>query len=154
MTHAAAPFDADSGWSAIADDGFLGLVGPMWIREGSDGHPQFALECQAKHRNLGGVVQGGVLMTLADRALGSAALGLADTTNMATVQLDVHFVAPARIGDLVTVTPQLIRRTRDLMFMRADLVAADHVVATATGVFKPLHERTAADARRRADLAG
>lgn len=124
----------------VTDDGFLALMGPLWCKTPDDEHQhqQFALTCEQKHRNLGGVVQGGVLMTLADRALGAVALTLGDSTKMATVQLDVHFVAPARIGDTIVVTPLLIRRTRDLVFMRGDLVVTERVVATATGVFKHL----------------
>ncbi|WP_244461581.1 MULTISPECIES: hotdog domain-containing protein [Rhodococcus] len=60
-------------------------------------------------------------MTLADRALGTNAMSIVGITSMATVQLDVHFVAPTRTGELLVATPHLVRRTPDLLFMRGDL---------------------------------
>ncbi len=56
-----------AGWSIMDDDGFIHFVGPMWHRI-VDGINEFAVLGQDKHRNRRGVVQGGAVMTLADRA--------------------------------------------------------------------------------------
>lgn len=54
------------------------------------------------------------------------------------MHLDVHFVAPIRMGDVLRARPHAAPGTRSLLFMRTDLTVDDTLVATATGVFKPL----------------
>lgn len=127
----------DGGWTEIQDDGFLALVGPLFSRlRGTD--LQVAIECQDKHRNRRGVVQGGLVMTFADRALGMAVREHTGAPTSATVHLDVHFIAPVRIGQILIAHPTVEPNTRSLMFARTELIADGTVVATATGVFKPL----------------
>ena len=53
----------------VKDDGFIGLVGPIYRREHGE-RWQFGFRAEAKHANLRHVVQGGMLMTFADRGLG------------------------------------------------------------------------------------
>ena len=67
------PFDpAAEGWEPYTDEGFIGLVGPFWKRSRGDDHA-FAFMAAPKHHNRRGVVQGGMLMTFADRSLGMTA---------------------------------------------------------------------------------
>jgi acyl-coenzyme A thioesterase PaaI-like protein len=141
MTDASDAGLAAAGWSIMDDDGFINLVGPMWHRM-VDAHREFAILGQDKHRNRRGVVQGGVVMTLADRSCGMAAREAAGVEALATVQMDTYFIAAARIGDLMISRPKAIRTTKSLIFMAAEVCVDDHVVATAHGVFKILRGRT------------
>lgn len=129
-------FAAD-GWSLHDEDGFLGLVGPIWERTG-DGELMLAFQAQDKHRNKRGVVQGGMLMTIADRLLGAYARSLNDSRPQATIQLDVQFLAAVRVGDVVTGRAMMVRDTRSLMFLRGELSVDDSVAVTANGVWKKL----------------
>jgi acyl-coenzyme A thioesterase PaaI-like protein len=123
------------GWSIMDDDGFINLVGPLWRR--MDGtHPEYAIVGQDKHRNRRGVVQGGLLMTLADRTCGMSARFLSGAETLATVQMDTHFVDAARIGDVMISRPRMIRSTKSLIFMRSDVTVEDRCVVTVQGVFK------------------
>lgn len=65
-----------------------------------DGEPEYALITQEKHHNRRGLVQGGLLMTFADRACGMARV-VSGRPTMATVQLDVHFVDAGKIGTII-----------------------------------------------------
>jgi acyl-coenzyme A thioesterase PaaI-like protein len=56
----------------------------------------------------------------------------------ATVQLDVHFIDAVKIGEFVEARCTVVRRTRSLIFMSADLVVGERVVAAAKGVWKTL----------------
>jgi len=130
------------GWTVMHDDGFIQLVGPMWHRE-LDGIHEFAILCQEKHRNRRGVVQGGAVMTLADRSCGIGARLAADVEALATVQMDTYFVDAARIGDLIVSRPRAVRTTKSLIFMTTEVSVGDNqVVATAHGVFKIVRDRT------------
>jgi acyl-coenzyme A thioesterase PaaI-like protein len=126
------------GWEEVADDGFIQLVGPVWLKRTEGALNRYAFLAQPKHKNLRGVVQGGMIMTFADRAMGMTARQQNENRPQATVQLDVHFVDAVRIGDFVEAHAEVIRKTKALMFMRADLKVGARVVATANGVWKVL----------------
>jgi acyl-coenzyme A thioesterase PaaI-like protein len=57
------------------------------------------------------------------------------------VQLDVHFIDAVQIGEFVECRAKVVRRTRALVFMAAELVVGERVVATANGVWKTLGKR-------------
>jgi acyl-coenzyme A thioesterase PaaI-like protein len=135
MTDAAIAVLEGDGWTMIDDDGFINLVGPLWRRI-SGGTPEYAIVGQDKHRNRRGVVQGGLLMTLADRTCGMTARFVSGAETMATVQMDTHFVDAARIGDIMMSKPRVVRITRSLIFMSTEVTVESRCVATAQGVFK------------------
>ena len=148
MTDATDAALMQAGWSIMDDDGFIHLVGPVWHRLHATAH-EFAILGQDKHRNRRGVVQGGVLMTLADRSCGMTARAVSGADALATVQMDTFFVDAARIGELMISRPKALRTTRSLIFMSTEVRVGDRVVATAHGVFKVVRDRT--DAGRKAD---
>lgn len=128
---------AAAGWQPHNDRGFLGLVGPIWERPGADG-PELAFEADEKHENLRGVVQGGMLMTFADRLLGAIGRAHNEGRPQATLQLGVDFMAPVRIGDVVVGRGRLRRNTRSVMFIGGVLVVGETVVLEANGIWKKL----------------
>ncbi len=128
---------AAEGWTLHDERGFLGLVGPVWERRGHDG-PDLAFQASEKHENLRGVVQGGMLMTLADRMLGAISRAHNENRPQATVHLDVDFLAPVRIGDVVVGRGQVRRNTRTLMFVGGTLSVGDTTVLEAHGIWKKL----------------
>ncbi len=132
------PFDpAAEGWEAYTDDGFIGLVGPFWHKfEGET--PRFAFRVEPKHHNRRNVLQGGMLMTFADRSMGMTCWYANGKRPQATVHLDVHFVDAVQIGEWVEAHCKVVRRTRSLIFMTADLMVGARVVGTANGVWKTL----------------
>jgi acyl-coenzyme A thioesterase PaaI-like protein len=82
-----------------------------------------------------------MLMTFADRAMGMTCWYANEQQPQATVHLDVHFVDAVHIGEFVEAKCTVVRRTRSLIFMNADLVVGTRVVATATGVWMTLGKR-------------
>ena len=139
MNDAAADQLISDGWTIVETTGFLNLVGPLWQRM-VDGEPEYALVAQDKHHNRRGMVQGGLLMTFADRACGMAARFVSGRPTIATVQLDVHFVDAGRIGDTLMTRPRVIRTTRSLVFVNAEVKANNRTIVTANGVFKILKD--------------
>ena len=132
------PFDpAAAGWEAYKDEGFIGLVGPFWTRPVGDSY-RYAFMAESKHHNRRGVVQGGMLMTFADRSMGMTCWYANGRQPQATIQLDVHFIDAVQIGEFVEAMCTVVRRTRSVIFMSADLVVGTRVVATAKGVWKTL----------------
>ena len=128
-----------SGWTIVETSGFLSLVGPLWQRV-VDGEHEYALVTQDKHHNRRGLVQGGLLMTFADRACGMTARFVSGRPTMATVQLDVHFIDAGKIGETLIARPRVIRTTRTLIFVTAEVTANKRPIVTANGVFKILKD--------------
>ncbi len=137
MTELAAEKLTSSGWAIVETTGFLSLVGPLWHRAVDDAH-EYALIAEDKHHNRRGLVQGGLLMTFADRSCGMTARFVSGRPTLATVQMDTHFVDSARIGEVLKSKPRVVRATRSLIFLTTEVSAEDRCIAIASGVFKVL----------------
>jgi uncharacterized protein (TIGR00369 family) len=137
MTDKAAARLKSDGWSIVETTGFIHLIGPLWHRL-VDGHHEYALIAQDKHHNRRGLVQGGVLMTFADRTCGMTARHITGKHTMATIQLDVHFVEAGKIGETLVSRPRVVRATRSLIFVNTEVTVDRRCIAMASGVFKIL----------------
>jgi acyl-coenzyme A thioesterase PaaI-like protein len=137
MTDKATEKLKSSGWTIVDTTGFLSLVGPLWHRVVTDEH-EYALIAQDKHHNRRGLVQGGLLMTFADRTCGMTARYVSGRPTLATVQMDTHFVDSAKIGEILLSKPRVVRSTRSLIFTTTEVTAGDRCIAMASGVFKIL----------------
>ena len=126
-----------SGWTIVDTTGFIHLIGPLWQRV-VDGEHEYALVAQDKHHNRRGLVQGGVLMTFADRTCGMTARYVSGKTKLATVQLDTHFVESGKIGETLISRPRVVRSTRSLVFVSTEVTVDKRCIAMASGVFKIL----------------
>ena len=125
------------GWKMVETTGFLTLIGPLWQRVVDNVH-EYALATEDKHHNRRGLVQGGVLMTFADRTCGMTARFVTGKPTMATAQLDVHFVESGKIGEMLVSRPRVVRATRSLVFLSTEITVDKRVIAMANGVFKIL----------------
>src|SRR2546423_13380514 len=137
MTDAATENLKASGWTMFETTGFLQLIGPLWQRV-IDGEAEYALVTEDKHHNRRGLVQGGVLMTFADRTCGMTARYVSGKPTLATVQLDTHFVDAGKIGEVLISRPRVVRSTRSLIFITTEVTVDKRVLAMANGVFKIL----------------
>jgi acyl-coenzyme A thioesterase PaaI-like protein len=126
-----------AGWSIVETSGFLSLVGPLWQRV-VNGEHEYAIVAQDKHHNRRGLVQGGLLMTFADRSSGMTARFVSGKPTLATVQMDTFFIDSAKIGEVLVSKPRVIRATRSLIFTTTEVTADSRIVASASGVFKIL----------------
>ena len=128
-----------SGWALVETSGFLHLVGPLWERL-VNGEHEYALVTEDKHHNRRGRVQGGLLMTFADRSCGMTARYVSGRPTLATVQMDVHFVDSGKIGETLISKPRVVRVTRTLIFITTEVTANERCIVTASGVFKILKD--------------
>ena len=129
------------GWTELETSGFLNLVGPLWERVVNGDH-EYAIFAADKHHNRRNRVQGGVIMTLADRASGMIARVVSGRPTLATVQMDVQFIDAGKIGELLIAKPRVVRVTHTLIFTTAEIVSEGRIVATSSGVFKILKDNS------------
>jgi len=114
-------------------------VGPVF-ETGTVGSKRFAFRVDERHVNARGVVHGGMMMTFADAALGQAVWDFTDRVPSVTMNMQMQFIDGARLGDLVEVQPELVRKTRALVFMRGDFTANGRTLMTISSVWKLLGE--------------
>ncbi len=95
-------------------------IGPFYYRREGDGL-RLGFRVAEKNCNGIGTAHGGVLMAFADYA--STMLALSGVKeNCATISFSADFTASARLGDWVTATGEVVRRTRSTSFVRGQLL--------------------------------
>ncbi|WP_420408095.1 PaaI family thioesterase [Hoeflea sp.] len=129
---------SEHGWAVQEDHGFIDLVGPFWRKTTTGNRYRYGFSADPRHVNLLSVVQGGMLMTFADRAMGLEAWTAADGAPCATVQFSAQFASGGKIGSFLEIEPVVIRKTASLVFMSGSVTQGDEVVLQAHGTWKIL----------------
>ena len=114
---------------------FLEHIGPIHVR-GEGTERVFGLRAQERHANHRGTVQGGLLSTFADFALGRAIEADAeDGRDRATVSLTVDFLKPAKPGDWIEARGHVDRVGGTLAFADCSLTVDGREVVRARAVW-------------------
>jgi uncharacterized protein (TIGR00369 family) len=104
-----------------------------------EGRTRLRLVLQPDHANNIGIAHGGAICTLLDVALGTAAR-LRAGRPVVTLDMQTRFLAPGH-GILIA-EGRVTRAGRSVIFCEAEIRdAAGELVATATGLLKPVSER-------------
>lgn len=108
----------------------------------AEGRTRLRLEVAPEHRNNLGIAHGGVLCTLLDVAMGTAARCTIGTACM-TLDMQVSFLLPGR--GVLLAEGWVLRAGRSLVFCEAEVrTEAGELVAKSTGLFKPARTVSAA----------
>ena len=128
--------DVPGGFAPFDNQGpFLEAIGPVHVRE--DGSELvYGLRAEERHANHRGTVQGGLLSTLADFALGRAIESDADDGKQrATVSLTVDFLKPAEPGDWIESRTRVDRVGGTLSFADCSLTVDEREIVRARAVW-------------------
>ena len=117
------------------EDPFEDHVGPFGYKV-EDGRVSFAFQSDERHRNTGGTVHGGMLMTFADYALCLTAVWDQPGERCITVSFNCEFVAAGRRGDTVESRAEVIRRTGSFTFVRGQIFSGGRVLLTCSVIVK------------------
>lgn len=113
---------------------FVNLLG-FDLEEFDEGRSRIGYAPLPDHRNAFGVTHGGVLMTLLDVTMASAARSVHKAMGLVTIEMKTSFMQPAH-GTLVC-NARLMHRTRSMAFTEATVFdASGRACAHATGTFK------------------
>jgi uncharacterized protein (TIGR00369 family) len=128
--------DVPDGFVPFENQGpFLELIGPIHVREG-DGELVLGIRAEERHANHRGTVQGGLLSTFADFALGRAIEADADDDrDRATVSLTVDYLKPAKRGDWIQSTTRVDRVGGTLAFADCSLTVEGREIVRARAVW-------------------
>ncbi len=138
-----------SGYKLVEHTGpFLREVGPLYYRrEGQD--LMVGLRLTERHSNSRGVVHGGMLLAMADTALGMALYhSRTPPQPIATVSLNAEFLDSAVPGDWVEGKVEILRVGSRLAYANCLLYVGERRIMRAAGVFalmRPKHPREESD---------
>ena len=122
---------------------FIDLLGVTmnWFEGGES---ELSFTPQREHMNSFEVAHGGVIMTLLDIGMATAARSVDKTEGIVTIEMKTSFMQPAK-GALIT-RGKLLHRTRSTAFVEGRVINAEGVVcAHATGTFRYVPRRPGSD---------
>ena len=98
------------------------------------------------HCNSRGFAHGGVIAALADNAMGLSfgearrgdGIGIREATGALTISLTLDYVAPAKVGQWLQVSPRVLKAGRSMGFVDALVTADGETVARASATFRIL----------------
>lgn len=115
---------------------YLEYIGPICINGGAGGRLILGLRAEERHTNHRGTVQGGLLSTFADFALGRAIEADADDgKDRATVSLTVDYLKPAEPGDWIESRTRVERVGGTLSFADCSLTVDGREIVRARAVW-------------------
>ncbi|TRZ65273.1 MAG: PaaI family thioesterase [Rhodocyclaceae bacterium] len=115
---------------------FIAMLGPLYYRKQEQGNSIIALRIEDKHLNIRGIAHGGMLVTLADSALGIAlSMSRTPPQPMVTVNLTTDFVDSAHPGDWVEAHVDIQRVGKRMAFANCYLHVGEKRILRASGVF-------------------
>ncbi|MSO65274.1 MAG: PaaI family thioesterase [Alphaproteobacteria bacterium] len=121
--------------------GFHSAVGPFLV---SPAGPPWRMGFRVldRHTNPHGLADGGMLMTLTDHLIGITIFRTVERgTQAVTISLNGDFLGPGRRGDWVEGKAVITRKTRDLIFARAEIYCERNPIMAASGVWKIVPNR-------------
>ena len=130
------------GWTPHESETFAGRLGLVLERK-VDGGIEMALQTDDSHRNLGGIVHGGVIMTMFDRTIGINCRAVHPGQRFVMATMNVSFLRQVMIGEFLVMTCKMRRTGRRANFADAEARGGDRLVATASGVIMQV-DKTAA----------
>ena len=88
---------------------------------------------EERHLNPGGTLHGGMTATIMDNTCGA----IAGKTRRSTISLTTNYVSAGLLGDELTCTATVDRRTKTLAFVNANITNQNNtIIATGTALFR------------------
>lgn len=104
----------------------------------SDGRTRLRLTLGPEHTNNLGIAHGGIIATLLDIAMGTAAR-LRAQRSVLTLDMQARFLSPGR--GVLLAEGRVVRGGRSVLFCEAEVTAdTGDLIATATGILKPVSQ--------------
>lgn len=122
---------------SIREAPFYGSLGLELVSMGP-GQAVYIMEARREYTNSIGLLQGGLVATLADTSMAIAIRSLG--VNAATVDMSIGFTAPARLGDTLQAEGKVVKAGREILFTETRVLAGSRLIAYCKGTFYKIGE--------------
>jgi uncharacterized protein (TIGR00369 family) len=131
------PFAVPAGFKPLNwRRGFGQVMGTLYERDEADGRFTRAFLVEERHTNGMANCHGGMLMAFADMVFGHSVSLTRRDHHWVTIRMLTDFISPAKLGDWVEGTSEVVGKNGDLSTSRGHIFVGERIVLTGTGVFK------------------
>lgn len=131
--------DAPQGFEQVRAGGdFIRVNGPLWLRVTND-TVQLGMRVEPRHTNGMLTCHGGMIATFCDMLMPLAARRLVDglrETFLPTISLQVDYLASVQLGAWLQGEAQVLRTTRNMVFMQAVVATNGEPAVRASAILK------------------
>ena len=121
----------------VSKKGFINHIGGIEFKKISENNFEFQSKVQNFNLNSAGISHGGYIAAILDNGMGSAAHKVIDDgKRCVTISLDIKFIGGSKENDILIGKVVTTKRTKTLVFVKADLFHAENIIATASGIWK------------------
>jgi len=118
--------------------GFMKHNGGLLFKSISENEYEFKTTINKNHLNAAGITHGGFIAAFVDAGAGTAAHRAADKNPCVTISLELKFISPIKLNQELFGKTKIQKKTKSMVFLTCELIAANKIVATASGVWKIL----------------
>ena len=118
--------------------GFMKYNGGVLFKTISQDEYHFKTTIKENHLNAAGITHGGFIAAFVDAGAGTAAHRSAKSNPCVTVSLELKFISMVRLGQELIGKTKIQKKTKSMVFLTCELLVANKIVATASGVWKIL----------------
>ncbi|MEY4563347.1 MAG: hypothetical protein RLZZ618_2624 [Pseudomonadota bacterium] len=138
--------DIPAGFTLLKRGGpYFSNMGPHYRRSDDSATLVIGVRVGAKHTNTLGITHGGMLVTLADAALGmNMSMTRKPSQPMVTVSLSSDFLGSAHPGEWLEAHVRVTKHGRRLSFAECELRVGERLVLRCSGVFSVIGDGQAA----------
>ena len=118
--------------------GFMKYNGGVLFKTISQDEYHFKATIKENHLNAAGITHGGFIAAFVDAGAGTAAHRSAESNPCVTVSLELKFISMVRLGQELIGKTKIQKKTKSMVVLTCELLVANKIVATASGVWKIL----------------
>ena len=118
--------------------GFMKHNGGVLFKTISQDEYHFKTTIKENHLNAAGITHGGFIAAFVDAGAGTAAHRSAESNPCVTISLELKFISMVRLGQELIGKTKIQKKTKSMVFLTCELLVANKIVATASGVWKIL----------------
>ena len=118
--------------------GFMKHNGGILFKTISKDEYHFKTTIRENHLNAAGITHGGFIAAFVDAGAGTAAHRSAESNPCVTISLELKFISMVRLGQELIGKTKIQKKTKSMVFLTCELLVANKIVATASGVWKIL----------------
>ncbi|MEI8064955.1 MAG: PaaI family thioesterase [Pseudomonadota bacterium] len=127
----------DSSNNQVSKKGFIKHIGGIEFKKISENNFEFQSKVQNFNLNSAGISHGGYIAAILDNGMGSAAHKVInDGKRCVTISLDIKFIGSSKENDILIGKVNITKKTKTLVFVKAELFQAQNIIATASGIWK------------------
>jgi len=127
----------DSSNNQVSKKGFIKHIGGIEFKKISENNFEFQSKVQNFNLNSAGISHGGYIAAILDNGMGSAAHKVInDGKRCVTISLDIKFIGSSKENDILIGKVNITKKTKTLIFVKAELFQAENIIATVSGIWK------------------